>query len=1445
MVTTKLDSGTCYKWEEMRNSLPEIPTLEHFLDFLKNRANVLETINSQNFNKPKFTKPQPSIQSKVQTKSFALTAKHSAPSSSRTQFECLLCKGTHRLFECTTFKSKSPEERTELVSKLNLCENCLRLGHKVQNCRLPGSCRSCKQKHNTLLHLTQSNECLNTNSNQSQNLSAITTNINSEILLCTAQVQLRNPNTNQILTARALLDSGSQSTFITERIQVQLDLTPQPTNVNVVGLSDTPLPIKTRRCALHLQSLSNDFNVKMTCLVIPKIADKLPKVSLDVSQFDLSNFQLADPRFFEPASIDMLIGADLFWDLIGSSQHSLGPNKPILRSSKLGWLIAGPLPTLIKNEPKQSNNVTRCNFLLNQADSASIHEALQRFWELENFPQSHSFTKEENLCEQHYISNTYRLNNGRFCVALPLREKKDCLGDSYSLAKKRFLSLETRFRKQPDLKSAYADFIREYDELGHLSEAPLLRPPNAHYLPHHPVIRTNSESTKLRVVFDASAATSTGVSVNDLQMVGPVIQDSLFDILVRFRQYKYILSGDIEKMYRQVLVRECDRDLQLILWRNNEGEPLRALRLNTVTYGFSSASFLATRCIWQLGEESTDPKIKQIIQHDFYCDDLLTGADDDETLKYIQRQVSGELAKGCFRLRKYRSNLPSLLSECSLPADGDLIISTATSTLGIGWHPDTDLLQFQIQYSPTNILTKRSILSSTFKIFDPLGLLALCTIKPKILLQTLWSMKLDWDEEVPSNIKRSWLKFTEQINSLSTIQIPRRVLINNPKFIEMHTFCDASQNAIGACVYLKSIDASGNVHVSLLSAKARVAPLKPTTIPKLELCSAVLGAQLSSAVTQALRCKIDRHIYWTDSKVALGWIQTTSRTKTFVANRVAVITELSEPQSWRHVPSAENPADLCSRGVDPQYVSDSNIWWQGPGFLKLDKSSWPNAEIQTLDLPELKALPNLVAEPAPSVAFLDVTRYSRLVKAQRVAARAIRFINNCKDPQNKNVDILSVDELYKALKFLIKFAQCESFSLEMQCLKNNKPLPNKSNLKQLNVFLDKEDIIRVGGRITSSRYSYDKRHPVLLKSNHPLTKLIFENEHIRLLHAPPQLLLTSIRDQYWPIGGRRLAQHVYKHCYKCRRFEGSSMANIMGGLPSDRVEMDYPFISAATDFAGPFLITDRKGRGCKISKCYMCIFICCRYRCIHLEAVSELTKEAFLLTLTRFIARRGKPNVIYCDNGRNYVAAAREIKEFVNYHKDYIGDLAAQRGIQFKFSPAYAPHFNGLAEAGVKSAKFHIKRMLGQTHLTFEELSSLFTQIEAILNSRPLCPLSPSPDDFQPLTPGHFLIFRPLTSLPSATTPSYSEGSPTLRNRFQRIEQVRQHFWNRWSREYISELQQRSKWRIQARNLQLDDLVLVKDEAPPLQWRLGRVSKLFPGPDGVPRVADVRTANGS
>ncbi|KAL0809215.1 hypothetical protein ABMA28_011437 [Loxostege sticticalis] len=256
----------------------------------------------------------------------------------------------------------------------------------------------------------------------------------------------------------------------------------------------------------------------------------------------------------------------------------------------------------------------------------------------------------------------------------------------------------------------------------------------------------------------------------------------------------------------------------------------------------------------------------------------------------------------------------------------------------------------------------------------------------------------------------------------------------------------------------------------------------------------------------------------------------------------------------------------------------------------------------------------------------------------------------------------------------------------------------------------------------------------------------------------------------------------------------------------------------------------------------MCLFVCFASKALHLEVVSDLSTDTFILSLRRFISRRGRPSHLYCDNGTNFVGANNELARFIRSSNEDISAFASNEGIDFKFSPAYSPHFGGIWESAVKSAKFHITRVLGTQHLTFEELSTLFTQVEAILNSRPITPLSTDPNDFEPLTPGHFLIGRALTSLPS---PNFTNVNENRLRRYERLEQLRQHFWERWRNEYLCELQRRTKWKISQKQVQEGDLVVLKEEnAPPLKWRLGRIQKLYPGPDGIVRVADVRTARG-
>ncbi|XP_052755320.1 uncharacterized protein LOC128201681 [Galleria mellonella] len=385
--------------------------------------------------------------------------------------------------------------------------------------------------------------------------------------------------------------------------------------------------------------------------------------------------------------------------------------------------------------------------------------------------------------------------------------------------------------------------------------------------------------------------------------------------------------------------------------------------------------------------------------------------------------------------------------------------------------------------------------------------------------------------------------------------------------------------------------------------------------------------------------------------------------------------------------------------------------------------------------------------------------------------------------------------------------------------------------------------MRVGGRIDNSNYSDDKKHPIILQSTHIFTKLLFTFEHKRLLHAGPQLLLASIRESYWPIGGRNLAKTCYHNCIKCTRIKGKVVTPLMGNLPQQRLlSGGYPFMTVGVDYAGPIMCANRQGRGCRLVKVYIAVFVCFTTKAIHLELVGDLTSNNYLLALRRFISRRGKPVNIYSDNGTSFVGAYNDLSKFLKANFNSLGESAANDGINFHFIPAYAPHFGGLWEAGVRSTKYHLQRVLGNCTLTYEELNTTLVQIEAVLNSRPLTPLSSDPADYNPLTPGHFLIGRSLTSLPERDYRLYSTNNLT---RFQRIEQLRQHFWTRWSKEYIAELQQRVKWRSCKDNLKLDTLVVIKeDNLPPLKWKLGRIVEVHPGPDGIVRVADIKTSTG-
>ncbi|XP_011699812.1 PREDICTED: uncharacterized protein LOC105457069 [Wasmannia auropunctata] len=1233
-----------------------------------------------------------------------------------------------------------------------------------------------------------------------ENTSSVTVNnaaVNSgqQVLLATALVNVINGKAG-VKSVRALLDNGSQSCFITKDCCTELGLNQRDTDIPVCGIGKHS--IQTRSIArIILQSRTTGYKKALDCLVVDTITQNLPINGISKRELQIPNgIVLADPQFHQSSKIDLLIGAEIFFDLLCIGRIKLAANQPSWQKTLLGWIVSGGLVA------KQKPNVTVCSLSVNE----QLSDSLTRFWQLESCNRINVRTPEERACENHFNETYKRDQEGRFIITLPIKtDILNKLGDSKEIATQRLYSLERKLKREPQRRIEYNKFMREYIQLGHMRklQEPIDEKLTCFYMPHHCVIKDNSTTTRLRVVFDASSKTASGISLNDALMVGPVLQQESVSILLRFRVHEYVLTGDLEKMYRQIRVNKEQTQLQRILWREEPSDNIKTYELLTLTYGTASASFVATKVIQKLAERSAHqfPKGSVVAGKDFYMDDLLTGANSKTEIIEIRDQLIALFNGGGFKIRKWASNSSDILQD---------IVS---------------------------------------QIFDPLGLLGPIIITAKIMIQQLWKTQIGWDESLPLELQEKWSHYTKDLQELGKISIPRKIVVNKSVRREIHGFCDASERAYGACVYMRSVKANGAIEVHLICSKSRVAPIKVLSVPRLELCGAQLLAQLVDKVVSSLEINIDSKHYWTDSQIVIYWLQASNKKlPIFVAHRVGDIQESTSVNNWKHVGSKENPADLLSRGTNAKELVISQLWWGGPSWLhneilpeeQEETTEYDESQLEEHDRSKVVAVSNL-SQINP---FDKFSTFNRLI---RVAAMCVRFAHNCKG--QKQYGPLTVEELQGVIKKLIRQEQEITFEKDIKDLRNKGVVSSQSSLKQLNPFIDEENLLRVGGRLQRSNLQSDVKHPYLLHQRSKLTKLIIEHEHRRLMHAGAEATLASVRLKYWPLKARGTVRKLLRHCIKCFKHRPRFSEQLMGNLPSQRVTPSRPFSCVGIDFCGPIYVREGSRRNSKNIKAYVSIFVCLATKAVHLEVVSNMTTDAFLNAFKRFIARRGRPSDVFSDNGTNFVGANRELEELRNLfnqeeHKHKIIDETSNEQIKWHFIPPRAPHFGGLWEATVKAFKKHFYKIASDVALTFEEASTLVVQIEAILNSRPLSGMSNDPNDFSYISAGHFLIGDVIVSHPE---PDITQLKVNRLSRWQHLEQMRQHFWRRWSHEYLSQLQNRTKWQSsRGPALEIGQLVICREDGlPPLKWMLGRIEEVSPGTDGIIRAATIKTSNGS
>ena len=1467
-------------WENRTETQEGVPNIDEWITFVRQKATqadkcqkpaTVEVTSSyrRNLQEPKKERgyKKPKQEGKVYLAASQPSEGGPRPSKQTTstcKVSCGLCAQMHYVFACSKFLDMGVGDRKAHVQSASLCSNCLRPGHKAGNCSSSYRCRLCKAGHNTLLHIDSAVVPVNTVCVETH-----TPRLQKEGLLMTSQVKLTGP-TGQTSVVTALLDSGAGVSVVSKRVMKSLQLQTLDEWLTVTGIEGPGNSIPRPTAWVTVSSLTEDWGRAVRVAVMPKVTADLPRSHLQVVRElphlrDLS--PLADPLFHVPKRVDLLLDVSFLDDAMLPEKIAGPKGTPSAWRTTLGWCVMGNYSpeSLTCNRPALSV------FAASPGEEVGLDQQLTRFWTQEELVVNHKLlsTAEKEIQDHFARTHQYSFQEQRYSVTLPRRPGGLPLGESRTRAERQFMANELALVRKGQWES-FQEVMGEYMSLGHarmLTKAELCVPlQETYYLPIHAVYKQSSSTTKLRIVFDASSQTTSGASLNDILAPGPTLHPNLDQILMKFRSYQVAVSGDISKMFREVELCPQDRNLHRFLWRPDKTGCIGDYQMNRVTFGVTSSPYVAVRVLQQTAEDFSEPDSQAHwhIHHSMYVDDLLAGAETVEEAVQLFLDLRKVLSKGGFELRKWRSSSPLVLDQIPIALqetipEQDMVDRHSASypkTLGIAWNSRSDVMAAQVQLPESFSSTKRGVSSDTAKSFDVLGWLAPFMLRMKVLFQDMWREKVDWDTPLKEESVARHRQWREELPILRDIHLPRCYYNQGERvLVELHGFADASTLAYAAVVYARAVYGDGTVSSRLVVAKTKVAPLKTVSIPRLELCGAVLLSELLVATSRALKVPKEHLHGWIDSTAALGWLRNCpSRYKTYVANRIALAADNVDPGIWQHVSTNDNPADCASRGLSADELKHHHLWWHGPPWLLTDPvpdSAQPRAVV--LD-------PDLLKEEKEVAIHTITTKvvggwegrfncYKTLLHATALAFQFCRILLSTKPGKIKvTASQLTLQQLEEAEEFLYKQSQQRSFAKELSRLTATTPQPVRkdSRLKAVNPFIHKKGLMLVGGRLGKSHVSSLQAHPVILSSSDWLTKLLFKHYHYMLCHCGPTLLLAHTATFLYVVAARKLAKSVCQTCLTCRRRAPRALTQMMGELPAPRVNPALCFKNTGLDYAGPIQLKRGNPRKPTINKGYLAIFVCLATKAVHIEVVSDQTTAALLAALRRFSYHKGLPTNIYSDNGSNFVGAKHELHDLYAFLSLPSTEAAMRsslmaRKITWHQIPQRAPHFGGIWEAAVRSTKHHLKRTVGTVKLYYEEMATVTCQIAACLNSRPyLAQDCHEAEGELPLTPGHFLIGRPMQAYPEEP----GEADISLTNRWKLCQALVQSFWDQWSTSYLSSLQKRNKWLKPLPNLQAGDLVMMLDESTPLitVWKMGKVLATYPGEDGLVRAADVEVS---
>lgn len=1172
----------------------------------------------------------------------------------------------------------------------------------------------------------------------------------------------------------------------------------------------------------------------------------------------------------------MLIGLDQASFLLSSKNKQGRDDEPNAVETRLGWTVFGKASRALAVTSKSEARKPMMRNLHHVAvrdeehcrDLQTLHRVVKDFFTTENFgvtASAEDIRSDEDIRAISVMEKTLKFDGKRYEIGLLWRNDEVKLPNSYEMSLSRLKSLERKLSKDPLMLEwvnqhmnsliikGYARLATEDDLSGKWARI--------WYPPTFVVHNVNKVPPKPRMVTDVAAKVD-GQSLNSNLLSGPDNLAPLLAGLFKFRENAVAVTADVREMFHQVRIRAEDQQCQRLLWRGGDDsrEPTVYI-MESMMFGptCSPACAQFVKNHHALQYEKQYPEAVDALINRTYVDDYLNSEPTVEQANRVLDNATEICSTMGFQLVAVQSNSEGLLRGRPANTLKDKLMGTGSSdptskVLGMIWSSEQDHFAFKLfpdvtvaktasaEYKPT----KREVLSTLMKIYDPLGLIAHYLIRGRLVLQEVWRDGTDWDEAISEEQRKEWVEFARKLEVIERLEIPRQYapVVPQRSHVDLVVFVDASEKAFAATAYFR-FECGQATHVAHVMAKAKVAPIKQLSIPQLELQAAVLGVRLANSVKKHHAFEVHRTLFLADARVVLSWIcSKKGKFKPFVAVRIGEILEASTRKDWFHISSKDNVADDATKWNENQMGDHDTRWFKGPEFLSQPQDDWPVTPAEKLvgnDCTETKR--TLTHRADQSRVSITGSLKDRFVARWTSTVRVVAFLMRWRDrtSERKKVRYVTPTEFDRAEACLFREVQQQAYPAEFSALSLEKEIKVGSAILSLSPFMGPDGTIRMSSRAQKAMTSYAARNPAILPNKHPLVDLLIRHHHEANLHMGETTTIADLRERAWIVNVRTAVRRVVKNCLLCKIRKAKPVMPQMGQLPVSRFAYGCkPFTHTGVDCFGPLEVKFGRGK----QKRYGIIFTCLTYRAVHLELINDMSTDECLSSIRHLITHRGKVQKLYSDNGKNFVGANNKLARDVEELAQILGESSTRRlNIEWVFIPAYSPWMGGAWERMIGTVKRAIDFMIGKDTPHENVLRNALAEAQYQMNRRPLTHLPVFGEDPKPLTPNLMLFGEDDDNCAPGV---FTEADAVSSKAYRRVQHLTQKFTARWYKEYLPEITRRSKWHKHTPAIEVGCLVMLiePDERGYISSRRGVVVKIYPGPDGVVRQADIRLSDG-